>query len=513
MKLTNKSDDLTEWYRSVLVTRAKHVDGCPTGRLVNRRSTKVTSRVKKLAQDCYTLQQHVNGDSTHIEDVFSGGRTPSKQTSRTDECEIRITKETGTTLDTINIVELCAIVTELRESVKVVNEENNRYRKTIADLKSQMSEMKHQYDMMELDMVKIKANCKLYNDTLKQVQEIDSTAVTRKIKQTETMCTSNKDRVNHLNKKITDLHSKLHNIETSQLTPKHTTISCEMEPPREGMSYTNGPQDNDETTTVDLSTTDIVPQFISTSPERLDLVADTNKLPSEPPGTCNTDSHGHCKSYKTVTMQTASHANMQKVSAAVSNETQTKSTEDVYHTGLRNIPTILQGKVHEHVTQGKNTPNYPTRIPNSSTKQANPVRKVNKDTFIGALRYKTSAYYIGNIGKETTEKGIMDFFKERGVVVTRLHMFQTKAGGISAKLNVPSTFCKFLESEDFTLPDGIVGRSWEQKQRRKYREHQSQGHNIFDNKWHDVDDAYNTEQSKTYPERENGYTANHKWHD
>ena len=74
---------------------------------------------------------------------------------------------------------------------------------------------------------------------------------------------------------------------------------------------------------------------------------------------------------------------------------------------------------------------------------------------------------MGNIGKESNEQGIIDFFKYRGVPVTQVHLFKTRSGGLSAKLNVPSTFCHILEADEFLLPDGVFGRKWEYKRKRR----------------------------------------------
>lgn len=43
------------WYRNVLCSRAKRINECPQGNLVNRKSTKCGTSAEKYAKDCFIL--------------------------------------------------------------------------------------------------------------------------------------------------------------------------------------------------------------------------------------------------------------------------------------------------------------------------------------------------------------------------------------------------------------------------------------------------------------------------
>ena len=53
--LCRDDEGLICWYRNVLCSRAGDIEGCPTGSLVNRKNTKLSSIREKYATDCYAL--------------------------------------------------------------------------------------------------------------------------------------------------------------------------------------------------------------------------------------------------------------------------------------------------------------------------------------------------------------------------------------------------------------------------------------------------------------------------
>jgi hypothetical protein len=50
------------WYRNALCSRAKRINGCPQGNLVNRKSTKGGTNAEKYARDCFTMDMFTQGD-------------------------------------------------------------------------------------------------------------------------------------------------------------------------------------------------------------------------------------------------------------------------------------------------------------------------------------------------------------------------------------------------------------------------------------------------------------------
>lgn len=50
--------------------RAGKFKDCPTGNLINRKTTKASSSAEKYARDCFTLYMFINGEKHGIENVF-----------------------------------------------------------------------------------------------------------------------------------------------------------------------------------------------------------------------------------------------------------------------------------------------------------------------------------------------------------------------------------------------------------------------------------------------------------
>ncbi|VDI21735.1 Hypothetical predicted protein [Mytilus galloprovincialis] len=70
LEMTNDIENTITWYRSILTSRAKSVQGCPTGKLYTRKGTSRSSSTLKYAKDCYILYMFINGDSSGIDEVF-----------------------------------------------------------------------------------------------------------------------------------------------------------------------------------------------------------------------------------------------------------------------------------------------------------------------------------------------------------------------------------------------------------------------------------------------------------
>lgn len=64
------SESTVCWYRNVLCSRAKRINECPQGNLVNRKSTKCGTSAEKYAKDCFTLYMFTQGERSGIEYVF-----------------------------------------------------------------------------------------------------------------------------------------------------------------------------------------------------------------------------------------------------------------------------------------------------------------------------------------------------------------------------------------------------------------------------------------------------------
>ena len=120
--LCRDDEDLICWYRNVLCSRARDMEGCPTGNLVNRKNTKLSSSREKYARDCYALYLFTQGDTSCIEEVFYKSKT---NTSVPD-----VTK--------VTTVELRALVQSLAQRVTTLEGQQREKDRTIDLLQGQI---------------------------------------------------------------------------------------------------------------------------------------------------------------------------------------------------------------------------------------------------------------------------------------------------------------------------------------------------------------------------------------
>jgi hypothetical protein len=70
--------------------------------------------------------------------------------------------------------------------------------------------------------------------------------------------------------------------------------------------------------------------------------------------------------------------------------------------------------------------------------------------FIG-VTYKETARYLSGINKKSTEYGIENYIRNKGVKTTHIMLFKPRYGRslVTAKVNVPAEFAKTVESPHF----------------------------------------------------------------
>lgn len=130
IELKNNSEDCLTWYRSTLASRAKSLQGCPTGKLFTRKSTTKSSSTSKYARDCYILYMLIQGDKTQIDEFF---RKDDNRETITDQSSESVNIEMIEMRT--NIHALLERVTQLKnteqineKTIKVLQAENNKLR-------------------------------------------------------------------------------------------------------------------------------------------------------------------------------------------------------------------------------------------------------------------------------------------------------------------------------------------------------------------------------------------------
>lgn len=89
LELTSSNEHTIIDYRSSLCLRAKTMEGCPSGNLTTRKSTKLNSSVAKYAKDCFALYMFCSGDSSYLSDVFDKSKHGRSEFPKTSLIELR----------------------------------------------------------------------------------------------------------------------------------------------------------------------------------------------------------------------------------------------------------------------------------------------------------------------------------------------------------------------------------------------------------------------------------------
>ena len=71
LNLAKDREDSITWYRSVLLSRALSIEGCPKEKLCVRRTTNRNTCNEKYAEDCFRLSNFLKGDTLQLDDMFS----------------------------------------------------------------------------------------------------------------------------------------------------------------------------------------------------------------------------------------------------------------------------------------------------------------------------------------------------------------------------------------------------------------------------------------------------------
>ena len=77
LQITANNESMIAWYRNTMSSRAKVLEGCPSGNMINRKTTNRSTRAEKLSKDCFALHNFINGSKAGIEEVYDKSKPSS----------------------------------------------------------------------------------------------------------------------------------------------------------------------------------------------------------------------------------------------------------------------------------------------------------------------------------------------------------------------------------------------------------------------------------------------------
>lgn len=158
LELCLSNESLILWYRGLLCTRARKFKDCPTGNLINRKTTKASSSAEKYARDCFTLYMFINSEKHGIENVFEKNRTSNSSTGTSDVKRIEKRVVLQTLLERVSKLEHS--LTECNKELKSLHVEHNKLKTDYNRLNAEATSRFSRYD----------SSHKLIGDKFKQVE-------------------------------------------------------------------------------------------------------------------------------------------------------------------------------------------------------------------------------------------------------------------------------------------------------------------------------------------------------
>ena len=145
LSLCHDNDDTLACYRSELAIRVQRCANPPHGVLKDRRNSTRCTLNEKFAQDCYTMEQFLQGNSSNIDHIFKKANfvnatqssffTPQRQTNNMTDIihEVKLLKNTVASLQTevhllkvqsdTNKTEIKSFSTNLKEKIREMKQE------------------------------------------------------------------------------------------------------------------------------------------------------------------------------------------------------------------------------------------------------------------------------------------------------------------------------------------------------------------------------------------------------
>lgn len=152
LELCLSNESLILWYRGLLCTRARKFKDCPTGNLINRKTTKASSSAEKYARDCFTLYMFINGEKHGIENVFEKNRTSNSSTGTSDVKRIEKRVVLQTLLERVSKLEHS--LTECNKELKSLHVEHNKLKTDYNRLNAEATSRFSRYDKLKQTFIK-----------------------------------------------------------------------------------------------------------------------------------------------------------------------------------------------------------------------------------------------------------------------------------------------------------------------------------------------------------------------
>jgi hypothetical protein len=516
-ELTQNDENQVMAYRSHQAVIAKPLDGCPTGRLMTRKSTANSSSVSKYVYDCYTLYMFIRGDTSgDIEKVFSRtlrcAQTTTDSTHTGDTSSLFVRNALIEIQSELSALKTCVAETEsLKETVLTQNRLIDTLRADCKVLQTKVVTLEHE---LNTKCTRYDALGKLNNERLDSLEEaatndgkVDSVGAELSRLYSMHGC---------LAKKVKDHISVCHATDTArppdtpgreQSSPILPSTSRRTPPPNAATAVTSPPAQSPThrplTTHKDLINTDTgqstvpkshnLPHDVSVNQinDGNDSVVIRDHSTTESDMLCikchNETSGAHrcdvCKQHIHVICGTqigeegyGSSVRCDLCSVGTSRESYSSKltngvsrgnyTDTGTHRPSKATPGSKSGTtalipvvINRYVPDARSKPGEAGKYAQRDDDVDRPV--INDESMFEGVGRKgrTRRYYVGGIKSNSTRQGICNYLEHKNIHPTAVRVMSSGRGCLAAKLTVPSFEGVSLEDKQF-WPSGVYCRRW-----------------------------------------------------
>ncbi|VDI69324.1 Hypothetical predicted protein [Mytilus galloprovincialis] len=217
------NESLVTWYRNILLSRAGEIDGCPKGKLCNRKTTNKSNSIQKYAKDCYILQMFTEGDASEIDSVFSRSVNSTSDNLQNDTiCENNPVNQVDINSTLQLLIER---VNGLDNIIKSKDGIEKKLRAKIDELENVIDDNKRQFELLKAEItpkvVKFESEIKTMSWLASDVGEFNFMAHSSKMKEIQSEIKQNRIAITSLQKNTQKRSTR---IEPQNIS-KQTTVN------------------------------------------------------------------------------------------------------------------------------------------------------------------------------------------------------------------------------------------------------------------------------------------------
>ena len=469
LETTQNSEDTIIRYRNELLHRARTINGCPIGKMINRKTTNKSTLQLKTAKDCYILNAFINGDDTDINEVFTSS---SKHKSNLNDSSICVTPsqtKANTDLNTeITLKILGDTVARLEKALKMKTKDDLIIGKKLNALEKENENLttliRRITDISEAKFAQYDAVIKQMKMTISAVGEFDNDLHETQREQLNTEYKSISQTVNTNRKNIQELKQKMYSysdiVKTTQRVPPEITSNTNKSigsdvpiptkvnhiPACTMVNKSNNSIDNEKK--ADTENTKLVNDrntnvTLKTSYRYMDHESkhktDNDRHPKSDPKTCGTGTNTNTKSNK----------NVSEPSGIIGKHT-AKATNIMNNLKRKLIELIKPEHINTDIhLSNKQTPEHENEHESSDFIQP---------------RSRTVAYHVRNIDEELEEDEMVKQLKIGTVNVTKILMSGIGKNGMKSARIYVSKGDEFKVQNPQFWPYPMKCRQWKTDQ-------------------------------------------------